>query len=234
MNDQKIILGVKCAPDEKIFSDVCRAGLEVVELYLSKSLLGDVSAIINKCRNSPLRYAVHAPNDGYGLDEVVELTREISAKVVVFHDVYWEDEWAVIIKRFKETAARLCIENTHSVHEPLKFMRRYGLGNCLDLEHAQMQCTGLYEKELINTMRKASHIHMTGYKYGTKLWHTHLHHSPGHSRYLLNLLEKAEYSGFLISEARVSFQNFTEFNKLKEFYERWKQSKIKKTHSCTD
>jgi len=85
-------------------------------------------------------------------------------------------------------------------------MRRLGFGRCLDLEHLQLECGGIFEEEFVRPLKQASHVHLTGYIYGSHLWHTHIHHSPQQSLYILNLLKKVRYSGFVVSEARLSFQ----------------------------
>jgi len=218
-----MLLAVKCTPDETLLSQVRKAGIEAVELYLSKELLTNVPRIIQLCKNFPLRYAVHAANDGLAINELAELVQGIRAEVVVFHNSYWEDEWPDIVERFKGIPARLCIENTYSVHEPVKFMRRYGIGRCLDLEHVQMECAGIYEEVLIPLIKEASHIHLSGYRYGSSLWHTHIHHLPEHGMYMLGVLKKANYSGFVVSEARTYLHTYSEFKKLRQFYEDWEK-----------
>jgi len=223
MSDLNMILAAKCAPEEEVLFDVCKSGIKAVELYLSKELLGGVSYISRLCKKYPLRYAVHAPNDGFALDELAELTKNINAEIVVFHNNYWEDEWVGIVGRFKDLSARLCIENIHSVHEPVKFMKRYDMGRCLDIEHLQIQCAGVYEEAFIPIIKEASHIHLSGYRHGSSLWHTHIHHSPEHGMYMLGLLKKTNYNGFVVSEAKVSLQTYAEFKKLRQFYESWKR-----------
>lgn len=223
-SDNNVILAAKCSLDESIFSQIHRAGLEAVELYLSEPLLNDTTRLIQLCQRFPLRYAVHAPNDGSAINELAELTKEISAEVVVFHNIYWEDEWSDIVELFKEIPARLCVENVYTVHDQVKLVKRYGMSRCLDLEHLQMECNGVYEEGFLSVMREATHIHLTGYRYGSSLWHTPIHHSPRHSRYMLGLLRKANYSGFIVSEARTSFQTYSEFKKLRNFYENWQKN----------
>lgn len=213
-----MIIAAKCAPEERILKDMEKAGISAVELYTSCKQLYKLADIKQVCRRFPFRYAVHAPNDGYEPELMSELVEAIGAEIVVFHDIYWADEWGHISEVFKTGKAEICIENTHSVHEPLKLMRRYGFKRCLDLEHLQMQCAGVYEDEFLPVMRQASHIHMTGYFYGSDLWHTHIHQSPEHSVYFLNLLKKANYSGFVVSEARTSLQTHDEFKRLNDFF----------------
>ena len=87
-----------------------------------------------------------------------------------------------------------------------------------------MECAGLHEEEFIPVIKQASHIHLTGYIYGSQLCHTHIHHSPEHNLQLLNLLKKAGYSGFVVSEAKNSLQKYSEFKRLNEFYQEWMEN----------
>ena len=84
----------------------------------------------------------HAPVDGRALDGVARISKAIGAERVVFHDVFWEDEWRKIARLFSRQHTKVCVENTRSVHEPVKFMRRYGMGRCLDLEHLEQRHVG--------------------------------------------------------------------------------------------
>lgn len=229
-----MIIAAKCAPKENTLSDISKAGLGAVELYLSKTFLKDVPSIVRMCGNFPLRYAIHAPNDVFAMEQLAELSVGISAEVMVFHNIYWEDEWNGIAERFKDLPARLCVENTYSAHEPVKFMRRYGMGRCLDLEHLQMECCGLYEEVFVEIMREASHVHLTGYTYGSELWHTHIHYSPEHGANMLDLLKKADYRGFVVSEARASQHTYADFRKLQKFYENWEEDRASVSKERSD
>ncbi len=220
----KITIAAKCAPDKAILMDIEKAGLTAVELYTNHEWLRSINRINKSCKEFSFRYAVHAPNDGYEPDLLAELVDEIKAEVVVFHDIYWNDEWEYIIKVFKGINTKLCVENISSNHEPLKLMRRFKINRCLDLEHLQMQCAGVFEEEFASVISQSSHIHLTGYIYGSNLWHSHVHHSPEHCVYLLNLLKETGYSGLVVSEARTSYQTLSQFKMLNEFYQDWKES----------
>ncbi len=100
-------------------------------------------------------------------------------------------------------------------------MRRFGIDLCLDLEHLQIESGGFYEEASIPIIQKAKHIHMSGYYFTSDLWHTHLHCSPKHSYYLLNLIQSIGYNGMIISEAKPSLQTFEEFQKLNNFINEW-------------
>lgn len=213
-----MILAAKCAPDEKIFGYIEKADIHAVELYTNIGHLRNINNVKQCCKIFPFRYAVHAPNDEFEMEALADIVDILQAEMVVLHNIYWEDEWKKIVKIFGHLKTKLCIENTYSALEPLKFMRRYGIGMCLDLEHVQMECAGIFDEALIPFVKKASHIHMTGYFYGSDLWHTHIHQSPEHSIYILNLLKKADYQGFVVSEARTSLQTYDEFKRLNDFF----------------
>lgn len=218
-----MILAAKCQPKIDILKDVYNAGIEAVELYLTGLLLEDIPFIKNICQKFSLRYALHAPTNGCAVEKLAEFAEAIKAEVVVFHNIYWDDEWDGIVKLFKGLSIQLCIENVYSTLEPIKLMRRYHMGCCLDIEHMQLACSGVYKEAFLRIMREASHVHLTGYKFGSNLWHTPIHHSPEHNSLILGLLNKAEYGGFVVSEAEPSFQTFDEFKKLKIYFDEWKE-----------
>ena len=223
-NTGKIVLAAKCAPRIEILSSINKANIEAVELFLSEKEIKDINSVINLCKQFPLRYALHAPDDIFEAEILADLAQSINAEVVVFHNIYWEEEWSEIASTFRKIKAKPCIENTFSVHEPLKFIRKYGFGRCLDLEHLEMECMGIYEEAFVKIMGTASHIHMTGYMFGTELWHTHIHQSPEHSIRFLNMLERSGFSGFVVSEATMSLQTYGDFQKLSDFFSNWVKS----------
>lgn len=220
----KFIIAAKCAPEDEALSHVEEAGLKAVELFTNAGLLKDIKKIKKVCAQHKLRYAFHVPTAGFEPEALAELASGISAEAVVFHNIYWDDEWARIAKKFKGIPAKVCVENTYSVHEPVKFMRRYGMGRCLDLEHIQLECAGIYREAFKPFIREASHIHMTGYYHGSELWHTHIHYSPERSMDMLDLLEESNYKGFVVSEARHEQHTLDEFRNLQEFFDKWKNN----------
>jgi sugar phosphate isomerase/epimerase len=224
--DLSFILGTKCAPEEKFLSAIKKAGIEAVELYLSQDILKGVDRIIDLCRQYPFRYVLHAPVNNYDLYPLSKLAGAIEAELVVFHNIYWQDEWKEIMEAFKDIKAKICIENISSVNETIKLRRRFGLGLCLDLEHLQLECAGLFKAESLRVIKDASHIHLSGYHYGSELWHTHMHHSSQNSMKLLNLLRDAGYSGIVISEAKESLQTYEEFKRLNDFFNMWVRKHI--------
>ena len=67
------LLATKCAPDKKILKNVKDAGIDAVELYTSKEILKDPKKVIEICKEFPLEYAIHAPNDDYCPEKLAEL-----------------------------------------------------------------------------------------------------------------------------------------------------------------
>ena len=216
-----ITLAAKCAPERTILDTVKRSGISAVELFLSKKILSDFESAVAACGEHDFIYAAHAPNDDFNPGALAQFVSEIGAALVVFHDIYWEDEWKKIMKSFKKVNALLCVENVSSIINSSKFIRRYGAGRCLDLEHLQFEIMGVFEEEFINVMKDAKHIHLTGYSAGSTLWHTHINHAPEHGRYMLDLIAGSGYNGMVVSEARTELQTYDEFRALKDFFDDW-------------
>ena len=219
-----MILTAKCAVDGNILKLIEKAGIEAVELYTKTSFLKKKEESVKICRDFPFSYAVHAPTNGFEPDLLAEFVSEIKAKIVILHNIYWMDEWSAMAKALQEVNAKFCVENIVSLQEPFKIMRRFDAGYCIDLEHLQMEICGLNEETMFHLFKRVSHVHMTGYSFGSQAWHTPLHHNTAHSTYLLNLLKKAGYEGMVVSEASTQYQTASEFVKLQEFYKKWQET----------
>jgi sugar phosphate isomerase/epimerase len=220
-NIKGIILAAKCAPDEKVLSDIQKSGIEAVELFLSDKILKDPEGVIKTCGRFSFKYAIHAPNDSLNISAMKKIVKALDAKIMIFHDIFWEDEWKKIISSLKTIKAKPCIENVLSAVEPYRFMRRYGYGACLDMEHIQFEVNGVFEEIIIGALKLASHVHLTGYSAGSKLWHTHIHHSPEHGNHMLDLIKISGYKGMVVSEAKQSLQTYDEFLALKKYFDAW-------------
>jgi sugar phosphate isomerase/epimerase len=219
---EDMTLAVKCYPTQPILDAAAEAGMEAVELYTSVDLLRDVDAVAGTCSGYPFRYAVHAPGEGYEPEALASLVGRIGAEVVVFHDIYFQDEWEHLVGKLRPLGCKLCLENVLSAVDTVKYMRRFGLGRCLDLEHLILETSGIFEEPLLGLMKQSAHVHMTGYVHGSRGWHTHFHHAPAQSTYLLDLLQETGYCGMVVSEAREDFQTAGEFRALNEFFRKWK------------
>jgi len=221
----EITVAAKVAPQKDLLDMVLESGLTAVELYTSAEMLKDPDKLISLCKSFPFKYAVHVPNEPHNPKAVEKVAREIGAKVAVMHDIFWEDEWRASIEAFKGSPVKLCVENIRSSQDPIRFMKRYGLGRCVDLEHLEIECHGIYEEIFINMVKQASHIHMTGYELNSKLWHSHIHHNPSHCEYFLDMLVKTGYKGLVVSEAGCELQTLEEFKKLRTFFDNWLKSR---------
>ncbi len=222
--EHQIIPAVKCAPTEELLAAAQDSGISAVELFLWEGTARDPDRIIELCRRFPFKYAVHGPNDCYRPAELKRLVEGIGAQVVVMHDILWEDEWRGLAEIFRGGPARICVENIASIHESERMERRFGMGRCLDMEHIQLNCCGFYEGGLGRFIRRTHHVHMTGYEYGTKSWHTPIDRAPAHCRHQLDLLAKNGYRGMVVSEADAPYQNVEDFRKVREFFLSWERS----------
>lgn len=216
-------LGIKCAADREILSAAEQAGLKAVEIYTNDHWLANADHIIDRCKEYSFRYAIHAPVNGLRISELRDLAEAISAEVVVMYPLYWPDEWTQIVEAFEACSARVCVENIDGIMEPLKLVRRFGVGLCVDVEHLIQMVGGMIDFAFPGLLKQASHIHASGYRFGTEDWHTHLHHAPEQGARLIQMLKEVNYQGMLISEARVKDQTFEAFQCLNAFFNRVNQ-----------
>ena len=210
----------KCAPDKKLLSLVADAGFAGVELYTNRHIIAAGDRVIKLCRNFKLRYAVHGPNDDCRVEDLVNFIRKFRPEVLILHNLYWDDEWEYLYKKTKGLPTKVCLENTFSITEPVRFMRRYGFRMCTDLEHLQVEAAGLFGEVFLDILKQAGHVHITGYRYGKTEWHTPAYFNPGHTLKLFRLIKNSGYSGLLVSEAGVKYQTKEGFEQLKRFSEK--------------
>ena len=224
MAPDTLTLAAKCRPDAMRLAAVRDAGIEAVELYTNAEIIAQPDDAFRVCGNAGLRYSVHAPTVGHDSRGLRVFVDTIGAEFLVLHDIYFEDEWREIAQTFSGCAARVCVENSTSIHQPLKFMRRYGFGLCLDMEHLQLEICGVFDEEFRPFAHTATYVHLTGYKFGTELWHVQLHKNPEHSRRMLDMLYESNYRGWVVSEARLSQQTAGEFAQLQKFFTEWSEN----------
>ena len=74
-------------------SGECRkSGTNRCRIVYNIKWLHDIDKVKHGCKKFPFRYAIHAPLDGYELDLLAEMAVDLKAEVVVFHDIYWDNE----------------------------------------------------------------------------------------------------------------------------------------------
>ena len=113
MDDFPIKLGVKCAPDEKIFNDIEKAGIKFVELFTSEEILRGLKKNVQICKKYNFNYIVHAPNLYFNAETIVEFAKTVNARIIVMHNILWEDEWQDFLNvHLKNSNIMLVVENT--------------------------------------------------------------------------------------------------------------------------
>jgi len=212
-----IQLAAKSAPTHDTFSILEDVGIKAVEVYTDEIQLSR-SEIIDICHDFNFDYVVHAPNDIYAPEKIFNLAKSIKAKLVVTHDIYWEDEWPEIMQHSTESGIPLVIENVDGAFTFQKVLRRYNLKRCLDFEHIIYQMGGFAPDVLSNVITDTVHVHLTGYEHGNGKHHTHFYESAKQSMEILRLLNDCGYNGMVVSEALPEYQTRERFQKLVEFY----------------
>ena len=216
-------LAVKCQPDQKVFERIESAGIDAVELHTNAECLrkGDIVSI---CGDFPFSYAVHAPNDIVAPERTFELAQAVGARLVVTHDMYWEDEWPLVVKAAQDARIPLAIENVDGLFTFTKVLLRYEVKRCLDFEHAVFQMQGFYPDGLKIVLPETIHVHLTGYNHGNLKYHTHFYESPDFASDVLNFLDNG-YEGMVVSEASIEYQTEEHFQKLKDFFDEWESGR---------
>lgn len=229
--NNQLQLAVKCLPSYKMFRIIEDVGINAVEVYIDADHLKK-QEVVHICKNFNFEYALHAPNDTFAVEDVFKLAKLINAKLVVTHDLFWEDEWSSIIKTANSSGIPLAIENVDGMYSFQKVIRRYGAKRCLDFEHLIFQ-TGMLSPTIFALLKRAIsetiHVHLTGYESGNGKYHTHFYEAPEQTKNILNFLVNSGYNGMVVSEAMVEYQTKEHFKKLKAFYDKIEHQKKIKT-----
>lgn len=210
-------LAAKSIPTYDTFSILEDVGIKAVEVYTDASQLNRED-IINVCHDFNFDYVVHAPNDIYAPDKTFTLAKSIKAKLVVTHDIYWEDEWPEFIQSSMDSGIPIAIENVDGTSTFQKVLRRYHLKRCLDFEHLIYQMGGFAPNVLTNIINDTVHVHLTGYEHGNGKHHTHFFKSCKQSIEILTFLINCDYNGMVVSEALPEYQTREQFQNLVDFY----------------
>ncbi|MBU4501968.1 MAG: sugar phosphate isomerase/epimerase [Nanoarchaeota archaeon] len=222
-------LAVKCLPSYETFRIIEDVDINAVEIYMDSAHL-EKQEIVTICRDFNFEYAIHAPNDVFAIEETFKFARSINAKLVVTHDLFWEDEWLGIVKISKDSGIPLAIENVDGMLLFQKVIRRYRVKRCIDFEHLILQTNGL--SPAIFTLLKGPlsdtiHVHLTGYERGSRKHHTHFYDAPEQTKTILSFLVDSDYNGMVVSEAMVEYQTKEHFKKLKDFYDKFEQEETR-------
>lgn len=218
-NNTGLQLAAKSVPTYDIFSILEDVGIKAVEVYTDTFQLNRAD-IIDVCHDFNFDYVIHAPNDIYAPMKTFNLAKSIKAKLVVTHDIYWEDEWPEIIQYSTDSGIPIVIENVDGAFTFQKILRRYQLKRCLDFEHIIYQMGGFSPDVLSNTINDTVHAHMTGYEHGNGKHHTHFFEAAKQSTEIIKLLMNCGYNGMVVSEALPEYQTREQFQKLVDFYSR--------------
>lgn len=218
-NNTGLQLAAKSVPTYDIFSILEDVGIKAVEVYTDTFQLNRAD-IIDVCHDFNFDYVIHAPNDIYAPMKTFNLAKSIKAKLVVTHDIYWEDEWPEIIQYSTDSGIPIVIENVDGAFTFQKILRRYQLKRCLDFEHIIYQMGGFSPDVLSITINDTVHAHMTGYEHGNGKHHTHFFEAAKQSIEIIKLLVNCGYNGMVVSEALPEYQTREQFQKLVDFYSR--------------
>ncbi len=225
-------LATKFIPQVRHFETAYRAGFRCAEFWLDADLLCNWESVASLARDYPLQYALHFPNRGDLHEEAIAgaicLYEELDCTALVIHEP--------MRGRYQERllqlnpSLRLAVEN-HNL-DPAGF-EDWALQNrwlTLDVEHLwyltlkDAPLADLIEK-LENFLQRFSdrlaHVHLPGYLPGYQE-HRPMYCSREMVFAVLTLLEDYGFSGLVVSEADLEYQNRSELRMDTLLFDRWR------------
>jgi len=227
-----IEIATKFKPDAKSFETARQAGFRRAEIWTDAEILLDHHAVGNLAKQYSLDYAIHFPNRIEQPPEVVAaaaaLYRELDAKALVMHQPH-QDRYAQALSEACP-GIKLAVENHRLTREQFDAWATNNTGLTLDVEHLWwLTLPGEPLSRVLAEIRsfldrfahKLYHVHLPGYWPGTGE-HRPMYCSRDLVRGTWDLLEEVGFTGLIVSEVNVEFQNVQDMTMDVLLFERWK------------
>jgi sugar phosphate isomerase/epimerase len=232
-------LATKFAPERREFETAHRAGFHYAELYLNDAYLARWEEVVQLAHHYPFGYVLHCPNQRElrpeTLKQMAELYRALGCQALVIHQPHFDRYAEAILGHNPEV--RLAIENHVLPPAELDRWAERSPGLTLDVEHiwkytlkdAPLSDVLSLVRSLVSRhVGKLRHVHMPGYTPG------YAEHRPMYcSRDLvfavLTLFAEFGYSGFVVSEVNLEFQNLEDLAMDVLLFRRWRELHESKT-----
>jgi sugar phosphate isomerase/epimerase len=225
-------IATKFKPAPQAFEVARRAGFRRAEIWTDAETLLDHRAVARLAERYPFDYAVHFPNRIDQPPEVVaaaaDLYRQLDAKALVMHQPH-QDRYAAALSDLCP-GIKLAVENHRLTREQFEAWATNNPGLTLDVEHLWwMTLPGEPLSRVLEEIRsflsrfahKLHHVHLPGYWPGTGE-HRPMYCSRDLVRGTWDLLEEVGFTGLIVSEVNVEFQNVQDLTMDVLLFERWK------------
>ena len=232
-------LATKFRPAPAAFKLAFDAGFRCAELYLDREVLEQCDEVIETAKQWNMRYALHFPNkpnlDESHLKACASLFTELDASAIVVHPP--------MMKRFAEPLRAISSKLVLAI-ETMRVPRDEIIGwvgangpVTIDVEHVwQFTIPDAPIEEFFDLLRRVfethghciRHVHMPGFLPGQGE-HRPMYTSREFCRGVFDILADHNYSGLVVSEVDMPFQNQFDLRMDVLFYEGWLSERLTTT-----
>jgi hypothetical protein len=225
-------IATKFAPILSAFEIALQAGFRRAELWTDASVLIRHDEIARLAKRYPFDYSIHFPNRLEQPNEIIEaaaaLYRALDARALILHQPH-QDHYGSQLSRLCP-GIRLAVENHNLTPDELTEWATKNPGLTLDVEHLWMfTWPGEPLARILDETRsflerfahKLHHVHLPGYWPGTGE-HRPMYCARDLVRGVWDLLEEVHFSGLIVSEVNLEYQNLQDLSMDVLLFERWK------------
>lgn len=224
-------IATKFAPTPPAFETAHQAGFRRAEFWTDTSVLLRHREVAALARLYPFDYAIHFPNKleqpPAALEAAAALYRALDARAMIMHQPHQH--------RYGERLAELCpgirlaVENHSMPPEGFIEWATINPGLTLDVEHVWMSTlAGEPLSRVLAEVRsflerfssKLYHVHLPGYLPGQPE-HRPMYCSRDFVRGVWDLLEEFGFTGLIVSEVNLEYQNLHDLKMDVLLFERW-------------
>ena len=226
-------LATKFRPGRLEFEQAYAAGFRCAELYLSAEILEQVDDILAMAQQFDMRYAMHFPNKpvlgDQHLEAIARLFDGLSASAIVIHPP--------MLKRYQQAMRTIhsdIVLAEETMRVPLETFQEWVSDReavTLDIEHVwKFTLHDAPMNELFRLIRSVfdrsadhiRHIHMPGYLPGQGE-HRPMYTSREFCLGVFDILADFNFTGLVVAEVDMPFQNPHDLQMDRLLYERWQQ-----------
>lgn len=225
-------LATKFAPEPAAFERAHRVGYRCAEIFLDARVLANRHDWLPVARHYPFEYVVHFPNrvgsDGNILDQAVDVYRQLGCRCLVIHQPMYDAHREALLQR--EPSLVFAVENHNLDHDGLHRWAERNTGLALDVEHLWMytlrdaplqQLLEMVSRFLEAHAGRTHHVHLPGYLPGYR------EHRPMYCARemifpVLSLLARSSFSGLIVSEVDLEYQNDEELRMDVLLFDAWR------------
>lgn len=228
-------LATKFAPLRQNFALAAEAGFCCAEIFLDEEILQRVASIVDTANDFGFRYALHFPNRNdlaqQSLLQTIELYQQLNCSALVIHGPQYRKYGDFLQKELP--SLRMAVENHHQRPSEIDDWAHSSRWLTLDIEHIWKftlkdasfeEMMHLVTSILDHYVDRIAHVHLPGYLPGFDE-HRPMYCSKDFIWKMFDLLDQHAFSGLVVSEVAIEYQNEHELKMDCLLFERWQTVK---------